>query len=178
MLVNDNECYGLVSKLLHWTVAVLIIGLVALGWYMVDLTYYDRWYNASLEWHKALGIFALLIGALMVSWTLASRSPALPVGMSVWERLGARAMHATLLFMMVAIPATGYVISTSAGDGVSVFGWFQVPAVLPAGEGLRDLAIDLHYYFAYATAALVVLHGLAALKHQFVNRDGTLRRML
>jgi cytochrome b561 len=78
---------------------------------------------------------------------------------------------------MLLIPATGYIISTSAGDGISMFGWFEVPALLPAGETVRDIAIELHYWLAYGTAALVVIHAAAAVKHQFIDRDGTLRRM-
>ncbi len=87
-------------------------------------------------------------------------------------------MHLTLFAMMVAIPITGYGISTSAGDGITIFGWFEVPALIPESEALRDLAIELHYYLAYGTAALVLLHAMAAFKHQFIDRDGTLGRMI
>ncbi len=80
--------------------------------------------------------------------------------------------------MLVAVPVTGYLISTSAGDGISMFGWFDVPAVLPRSDWIRDLAVELHFYLAYTTAMLVAIHVLAALKHHFVDRDATLRRML
>ena len=175
---TNGARYGLVSRVFHWSVALLVIALLCLGWYMVDLTYYDRWSKASLEWHKALGMLALLAGILKISWVLGSHAPAPLPSMARWERLSARAMHLTLFAMMLAIPITGYVISTSAGDGISIFGWFVVPAVLPESEALRDLAIELHYYLAYTTAALVSLHAMAALKHQFIDRDGTLSRMI
>lgn len=178
MLTNSDQRYGLVSRGLHWTVAVLIIGLLALGWYMVDLNYYHRWYNAALEGHKSLGMLALLAGAMHVVWAAVTRAPAPPACLAPWERLSARAVHVTFFAMMVAIPVTGYIISTSSGDSVSIFGWFEVPALLPEHTGLRDLAIELHYYLAYATAILALLHALAAFKHQFLDRDGTLRRMI
>jgi cytochrome b561 len=73
---------------------------------------------------------------------------------------------------------TGYIISTSAGDGISIFGWLEVPAIITAGEAVRDLAIELHYWLAYGTAGLAIVHALAALKHQFMDHDGMLRRML
>ena len=177
-MTTNGAAYGLVSRLFHWSVAVLIIVLLWLGWYMVDLSYYDRWSNVTLEWHKVLGMLALLAGVLKIVWALGSHAPAPLPSMARWERLSARAMHLTLIAMMVAIPITGYVISTSAGDGIAIFGWFVVPAVLPESEGLRDLAIELHYYLAYGTAALVLLHIMAALKHQFIDRDGTLSRMI
>jgi cytochrome b561 len=178
MLTDSRERYGLVSRVLHWTVAVLIIGLLWLGWYTVDVGYYGRWYNIALEWHKGLGMLALAVGGLKVCWAMGSRAPQPLPSVAAWERLGTRAMHVTLFALMVAVPATGYAISTSAGDGIAIFGWFEVPAVLPGSEALRDVAIELHYYLAYFTATLVLLHVLAALKHEFVDRDGTLRRML
>ena len=82
------------------------------------------------------------------------------------------------LGLMIVIPLTGYLISTSAGDGISVFGMFEVPALVEKNVTLRDLAIAVHYYTAYGTAFLVVLHAGGALKHQFVDRDDTLRKML
>ena len=175
---TNGARYGLVSRGLHWSVALLIIGLLWLGWYMADLSYYDRWSNVSLDWHKALGMLALLAGILKISWALGSHAPAPPPSRARWERLSAHAMNLTLFAMMVAIPTTGYVISTSAGDGIAIFGWFVVPALLPESEALRDLAIELHYYFAYGTAALVLVHVMAALKHQFIDSDGTLSRMI
>ena len=80
--------------------------------------------------------------------------------------------------MMLLIPLSGYVISTSSGDAVVLFGGVAVPALFTISESARDLAIAVHYYCAYGTVALVMLHAAAALLHQFVKRDGTLRRML
>ena len=80
--------------------------------------------------------------------------------------------------MMVLIPLTGYLVSTSEGEGIDLWGWFTVPAVVVAGEGLRDLAIETHYWCAYGTLAIAAVHAAAAVKHQFLDRDGTLRRML
>lgn len=177
-MTNDGTDYDPVTKGLHWTVAVLIIVLLCLGWYMVELNYYDRWYNASLEWHKALGMLALVVGAVKICWATGRRVPAPPASMAAWERLSARAMHWTLFAMMIAVPVSGYIVSTSAGQGIAIFGWFEVPAVLPESEDLRDLAIELHYYLAYITVAVVLLHTVAALKHQFVDGDGALGRML
>lgn len=178
MHIDKRRRYGFVSRLLHWSIAVLMIGLLWLGWYVVDLSYYDRWFTTFLNWHKALGMLVLAAGLANIPWAFASPAPAPPASIASWERLGTRAMHLTLFAMVLAIPITGYIISTSAGGGISIFGWFEVPALLAKNDTLRDLAVDLHFYLAYITAALVLLHASAALKHQFVDRDGTLRRML
>ena len=177
-LKNSPTRYGLISKILHWSVAALIIGLIGLGFYMVDLTYYDRWYNASLTWHKSLGMLALGLALLNLGWRAYSPAPRPLAGMQSWERWGARIMHILLLALMVIIPASGYLISTSAGQGVEVFGLLSVPAFLHAGIALRDAAIAIHLYAAYGTAVLILCHAGAALKHHCINRDETLRRML
>lgn len=158
--------------------ALLIVGLLCLGWYMAGLSYFDRWYTTSLEWHKALGMIALVTSVANIGWAIGSRAPLPPASMAAWERRSARGIHLTLFAMMVAVPVTGYIVSTSAGAGISIFGLFEIPALPPRSEKLRDWAVELHYYCAYITAALVLLHAAAALKHQFVDRDGTLGRML
>lgn len=178
MLKNSIERYGAISKILHWAIALLIIGLIWLGWYMVDLTYYDRWYYDSLMAHKALGMVVLTLALIQILWTVYSRSPDYVPNLKPWERIAAKIVHLTLFGVMFAIPATGYLISTSANDPVSIFGWFEIPAIFPVDEGTRDLAIELHFYLAYGAACVVVVHALAALKHHFVDRDDTLRRML
>ena len=177
-LTNTADAYGLVTRLLHWCVALLIIGLIVLGWWMVGLSYYDAWYNDSLEWHKGLGMVALVLGAVKVGWYAGNRKVDLSGELKDWERLAARSVHLLFLALMVVIPVTGYLISTSAGDGISMWGLFEVPALVPENERLRDVAIEIHYYAAYGAAALVCVHAGAALKHQRVDRDGTLRRML
>ena len=175
---NTPDRFGVVSKLLHWAVALLIIGLIALGNYLVGLTYFDQWYNASLSWHKSLGMTALGLAIILLGWKLYSPSPPLPDSIGGLQRAAAVGMHGLLLVMMLLIPITGYVISTSAGKPISVFGWFDIPALLPENTTLRDWASELHAYLAYATAVLALGHAGAALKHHFIDRDDTLARML
>jgi cytochrome b561 len=170
--------YGTLTKIFHWSTAILIIGLIGLGWYMVGLTYYDRWYNASLSAHKALGMIALGLGFMSVLWRICSVAPPPVATIKPWERLAAKTAHTLLYVMVLAIPSSGYLVSTSGGAPVSVFGWFSVPAIVKVDEGLREAAVDLHYYLAYGTAFLAIIHGAAAFKHQFVDKDGTLGRML
>ena len=175
---NTADGYGAVSKVLHWLTALLIVGLIGLGWYMVDLTYFDRWYNESLTLHKALGMVVFALGLVTVCWrTLNPPRHGMP-GLRPWEQVAARGMHYLLLTMVLAIPVSGYLISTSAGKSIDFFGWCEIPAVIAVDTDLRDLAIEVHFWLAYATAGFVSMHAGAALKHQFINRDGTLARML
>ena len=175
---NTTSRFGLPSKLLHWLIAALILGLTWLGWYMVDLTYYDKWYNASLHYHKSLGLLVLALGLVKIGWQWHTPAPGAVAGMKTWEKAGAKVMRYVLWGMILLIPVTGYLISTSAGKPVQLFNWFELPALVDVGEELRELAIDVHFYLAYSTLFLVIGHAGAALKHHFINRDETLKRML
>ena len=177
-LLRDLESpYGLVARTLHWVVAVLIIALIPLGWYMIRLDYYHPWSHDALALHKGLGMVVLFLAAIMISWQIALHRTRITVARKPWEELAAKITHILLYALMLVVPVTGYIVSTSAGAGVSVFELFEVPAVLPKSVPLRDAVISVHYYFAYVGAGLIALHVGGALKHHFIDRDDTLRRM-
>lgn len=177
-LRNSAENYGLVSKLLHWSIASTIIGLIALGWYMVDLSYFDRWYNQSLSLHKSFGMLVLGLALALFAWKRYSPSPPPSGSLPRWQRVSAHLMHIALMIAMIVIPLSGYLISTSAGQPVAFFGMFEIPPPAPNNKGMRDLAIAIHYYSAYGVAGLVAGHAGAAIKHELIDRDGSLARMI
>ena len=175
---SGKDHYGIVSSGFHWAIALAIVGLVGLGAWMVGLTYYDPWYYDSLALHKAIGIVVLALALAKFGWKLVDRNPGFGPEVKPHERAGATAMHWLLNALMVLLPVTGYLISTSEGAGIDMFGLFDVPALVDVTAGTRDLAIDIHFYVAYGGIALVGMHIIAALKHHFIDRGSTLRRML
>lgn len=179
-LRNSTEHYGLVSKILHWSIATLILGLVWLGAYMVELSYFDRWYNQSLSLHKSFGLLVFALAGGYFAWKIYSPSPGSPATATAprWQRVSARFVHACLMLLMVAIPVSGYLISTAAGKPVAFFDLFDVPAPARNNRGIRDFAIALHFYAAYGIVVVVIAHAGAAVKHQVFDKDGTLARML
>ena len=177
MFKNNAFRFGLVSKLLHWLIAIGIVGLIWLGWWMVGLGYYDPWYHDSLEFHKAAGMVVLLLAFAKIGWQIYNRPPLPGPHLQRWEIRASKSMHYVLYALMIVVPITGYMMTTSAGQSVSMFGLFDLPAILTITESTRDMAIAIHYYFAYAGIALVLGHGGAALKHHFINKDDTLKRM-
>ena len=178
LIKNTAEHFGLVAKLVHWVIALLILGLIWLGWYMVDLSYYDPWSQDALLAHKSLGMIVLGLALFKVVWMMISPTPEPLPTLKEWERKSSKLVHWVLFLSMFVIPVTGYVISTSEGAAVPIFDWFELPALFAASETTRDLAIEIHYYVAYVILAVVVVHAGAAFKHQFVMGDGTLKRML
>ena len=175
---NTDETYGLLAIVLHWTMALVVIGLFVLGLWMVDLSYYDPWYRRGPEIHKGIGIllFAALLARLL--WRQANPVPRPEPGVTELERKLSRIVHALLYVLLFAIMISGYLISTADGRGIDVFGLFQVPATLKGIPGQADIAGEVHFILAVSTITLAVIHALAAFKHHFVNRDRTLVRML
>lgn len=177
MIKNSKTSYGLIAIILHWLMAIAVFFLFGLGLYMVELTYYDAWYKGSLELHKSLGITLFFVYLLRVIWRFINVSPQPPAG-TKWEQRAAHYMHIGLYLMMICLFITGYLISTADGRGISVFGLFQVPGFGSFVDNQADLAGEIHEILAYTLIAMVALHALAALKHQFINKDGVLLRML
>ncbi len=177
-MFNTNNGFGFIAIFLHWAMALVIFGLFAVGLYMVELTYYDSLYKTLPFIHKSVGILLALTLVFRIVWKLINRSPDAAAGVTAFEHLAARLVHVLLYGLMVAIVVSGYLISTADGSAISVFDWFDVPATLTSIPEQEDVAGEIHEYLAYTIIALVALHAAAALKHHFVNKDNTLRRML
>lgn len=178
MLKNSESAYGATSKVMHWAIALCIIFLIWLGWWMVDLTFYSSWYYTAPNLHKALGIVVFLLAAAKLVWHFVSPPPALQKDLSGLEKAGAKIAHILLIASMFVIPLTGYLQTTVKGEGVSMFGLFELPALYRSSEAIRDIAIDVHFYFSYILVAVIAAHAGAALKHQFIDKKQTLRRMI
>ncbi|WP_221793432.1 cytochrome b [Oceanobacter mangrovi] len=177
MLSNTRHGYGLIAIALHWLMVIGIFGMFGLGLYMVELTYYDSWYHGSLETHKAIGVlvFLLLLGRFV--WR---QFNAVPAGLSSRkvENLAAHWAHIALYVVMAALFISGYLISTADGRSVNVFDLFSVPATLAQRGSQEEIAGTVHTVLAWLLIGMAGLHALAALKHHFINRDNTLKRML
>jgi cytochrome b561 len=175
---NDDQHYGWIAIGLHWLVAVAVLGLFGLGLYMVELGYYDPWYRTAPNLHRSVGLTLFAVAVVRLLWWTASTSPSPPANHHRWERLGARLAHWSLLTTLFIAMISGYLISTADGSGIDVFGLLEVPSLTGQQKGLESSAGLVHYWSAWALVVLAGLHGLAALKHHFIDRDATLKRML
>jgi len=160
----------------HWLIAVGVALTVALALYLEGL---DRGEtkNLILSVHKSVGLAILMLTWLRLIWRLTHRPPALPANMSPLQRLAAHATHVCLYAITIAMPVTGYVSVAARGRETTFFNLFVVPSWVPLDRALSNLTETTHRYGQYAVYALVALHVGAALYHQFVKRDGLIRRM-
>lgn len=177
MLTNSSSQYGIISVSLHWLVALSIYCLFALGYWMVDLSYYSNWYRTAPYWHKSIGILLFGVVVFRLLWRCYTTKPA-PVELhSVVEKRLAKLTHRLLYLLMLLIMLSGYLISTADGRPISVFGLFDMPGFGEFFSQQADRAGLVHKYLAYLIIALSLLHALAALKHHFIDKDVTLKRM-
>lgn len=174
---NSSARYGLVAIIIHWIVAVTVIGLFALGYWMVDLTYYHDWYKRAPDIHRSIGLLLLGLMVVRVVWRAINSSPSPLSSHKRWEVVMAHAAHGLLYVLLFVAMASGYLISTADGSAISVFGWFDVPSLTGQIKGLEDIAGTVHYWSTWAIVGLASVHAAGALKHHFIDRDTTLRRM-
>ena len=177
-LRNSPARYGWVSMVLHWGVALVVFGLFALGLWMVGLDYYSAWRKDAPDLHKSIGITLFAIMLVRIVWRLVSPPPPPLASYSRMTRLGAAFGHAFLYLGLFAVMIAGYLISTADGVGIPVFGLFEIPALVSGLPDQADTAGVVHLYLAWVLVVFAGLHGAAALKHHFIDRDVTLTRML
>ncbi|MBT4922353.1 MAG: cytochrome b [Rickettsiales bacterium] len=165
-------------KILHWLSAVLVVFLFALGLWMMDLDYGHDLYQIAPFVHQAVGMVLLLLMIFRVIWRLKSITPDALESHSRIELVLGKIMHISLYVVIFVIILSGYVITTADGENVSVFGLFTIPALPFNFDYQADIAGVVHFYLACAIMIMALLHGAAALKHHFIDKDDTLRRMI
>jgi cytochrome b561 len=175
LLKNSNTHYGKIAIILHWIMALLLIGLLILGLYMVELP-------IGLEklkmygWHKEYGILVLMLVFMRFFWRLTNNTPSLNI--PLLEKIAARTVHWLFYLFMFALPITGWLMTSAAGLPVSFFGLFVLPNLVSANQQSLALYQEIHKWLAYGLIATFFLHSAAALKHHFINKDDILKRML
>ena len=177
-LINTTARYGWLVIVIHWLSFAVIAGLFALGLWMVTLDYYHPWDRQGPDSHRSIGIVLMGVTVLRLALRWASPAPQPVAGVKPWEHGLARCLHGLFYVLILTLGISGYLISTADGRAILVFDWFAVPAVVTAIPRQEEVAGAAHEYLAYTLIGLALLHMLAALKHHFIHRDVTLRRML
>jgi cytochrome b561/polyisoprenoid-binding protein YceI len=174
---NTRQRWGSLSQLLHWLIVALIALQAALGLTGIMLPLGVE-KLAVLARHKSVGITILALAVLRLLWRWLNPTPPLPSNLKSYERFLAHFTHAALYVLLFAMPLTGWIMSSARGFPVSWFDLFQLPDLVPKSRTLYEAMMTTHAALAIALALTVALHIAGALKHHFVLKDDTLRRML
>ena len=181
---NTKDGWGWPARVLHWIVGGVIIITFGIGFYTAELL--DDVY-ARLGWvqtHKSWGFLAFCLIVIRLIWRAFNSAPDLPNAMPPLERRLAYLGHVGLYVVMIAMPLTGWLMATAsplqeqAGLKNMVFGLFEMPDFLTGNAQLTQVFHWAHWVCGVALALLLVGHIAAALKHQFINKDNVLRRMI
>jgi cytochrome b561 len=169
--------YTTTAIALHWLLGALIVGTFILGVYVHDLPFSPARLKL-LTYHKWLGITILSLSALRLLWRLTHTPPPLPATAPAWQNNAAHAAHWLLYVLFFAVPITGWMHSSATGFPIMYLGLVQLPDFVPKDRDLAETLKDIHAFCAWALAVIVTLHVAAAFKHQWINRDGLLARMM
>ena len=195
--VKTFSQYNNISIFLHWLIAVGIVFMFILGWFMDTVpkdaaksSTFDLFNMGLYVWelskevsprsfyfnlHKSVGIslFALII--LRILWRLTHKPPALLDSMKTWEKKLATGAHYGLYFLMVATPLAGIIMSISSKYGIHWFGIKLVGGI--DNKASRELFYEFHEVFGLLILLILFFHIAGAFKHALVDKDGTIRRM-
>lgn len=169
--------YSTVSLTLHWLTAALVLTQVLL--IAAHEATEGPLSREFVQIHKSVGLTILVLTLGRIVWRLANPAIPLPDAMPRWQKLLARATHILFYVFLIAMPLVGWAASSAGGREIIWFGLFEWPP-LPIGGG-REMAgslMDLHELAAKGLYVLIALHVIGALKHQFIDRDNVLHRMI
>lgn len=168
--------YSTPAIALHWLMALLIFVAFPLGVYMHELPLSPDKLKLY-SYHKWIGITVLLLAAIRVSWRMTHTPPPLPAGMAAWQRHASSAVHGLLYLLMIAIPVSGWLMSSAKGFQTVWFGVLPLPDLVEKSRELGDLLAGVHKALNFTLLGLVILHVGAALQHHFIERQPFLQRM-
>ncbi|MEO8995652.1 MAG: cytochrome b [Rhodanobacter sp.] len=171
------QSYTGVAKTFHWLIFALISGSFVIGFYMADLPMSPQKLQL-VSWHKWNGVTIFVLVLLRLTWRLTHTPPPLPAGMAAWQQRAAEASHRLLYLLILAMPLTGWLMSSAKGVQTVWFGIVPLPDLLEKNRPLGKALEEVHAALGIIILIFVAVHVLAALKHHFIDRDDVLARML
>ena len=177
-LKNTTDRWGGISQLLHWTIAVLILTIGAVGLLMGELPRSPKWFWVYTA-HKSLGLTVLVLVIVRIAWRLYAGAPQPVPGTPRWQAKLASLTHAAIYLLILAMPLSGWLYDSASGlRPLRWFGLAEVPKISPPNEAIAGAMHETHELLFWVLLALVAGHAAAALYHHFFQRDATLSRML
>ncbi len=174
------ETYSLNMRILHWLMAIVIIGMLGLGIYMHELPKEAPNKMFLYSTHKSFGVLMLLFIVIRIAVRLKSEIPALPTSLKNWEKKAAHFGHKLLYLLMVLVPCSGYIMSSAfeKSSGIIFFG-LTLPDITPKNETLFEVAKEAHEIFAFTLLLVLFIHVAGVIKHRYFDKENdVLPRML
>lgn len=177
MLKNTKNSYGLVTKILHWIVGLLIISMLIVGFSMSSMSPSPEKFELY-KMHKAFGVTTLSLVVIRILWRITNINVQAAAGVSTILQWSAQIGHLLLYILMLIMPISGLLMTRFYGYSISVFDIFTIPAASEKNAELAKLFHSIHEYAASGLVILITIHVLAALYHHFILKDNTLTRII
>lgn len=170
------EKYTRTAQLLHWLIALLVVVQFTLAWYADTLPRGEA--GQVMAIHKSVGATILVLAIIRILWRFSHRPPAFPRTMPGWEAKLSAVTHWALYFLILAMPISGWMMSSAAGRDVAWFGLFKLPRVIGENEAAGDFFHEAHEIMAIVLLVVALLHIVGAIWHAALKKDGIMQRML
>ncbi len=167
--------YSPLAIFLHWVLAIMLIGMIALGWYMMSVedSPGSEWYFML---HKSIGVIVGIVVLVRLFWRFGHAPNPLPDSFPKWQTFASKVTHRLMYVAMITMPLVGIGGALLSKDEVSIFG-FTLPRAVAPNESFSETLFSLHSIIAWVLLGLISIHVLAALKH-LISKDGVFQRML
>lgn len=173
---NSKRAWGAVQQGFHWFIALAVISQLTVGLIFANLPENDPRGGTLFGVHATLGVVILVVMLARFAWRRTNPVPALPDTLKPYEKRIALATHWAFYALIIGLPLGGYLMVNAHGHAVPFFG-MKLPVLLPKDEFWGEAFAYLHVGGAFLLMPLILLHVAAALRHEFLLRDNTLRRM-
>ena len=173
---TNTQNYTRTSIVLHWLMALLIIATWIVG-ILIDDIPKGPLRVTTISWHKWIGVTIMFLWIVRSLWRITHRPPDINASMPAWQIKIMNITHIGLYLLMLAIPTTGWLMSSAKGYTVNYFGWFELPDLVEANKALGHNLKEVHEFLANSIMVLIALHIAGVIKHQFIDKDGLLSRM-
>ena len=174
---NTINSFGYIAKSFHWVIAFLIMGMLILGYFLEDIPAAQQEFVYNI--HKSIGIIIFGLVVLRLGWRWCNVQPAYSATYPLIIRFLAHASHYAIYVVIIAMPLSGWIMSTAAGHAPHFLGWFYFPMPgIMLNQKLAGQMVEWHNFLAIVLIGLISLHSAAALFHHFILKDNVLKRMM
>lgn len=176
MNTKKSTQYSSMSKFLHWLIALSVIIMLIVGFFLDDVP--EQYQGTAYMLHKSTGISILFLMIVRFLWIRATGQPPLPESVKLWEKIVSRFVQYSFYLLLIIMPLSGWIMSVAADRVPMFFGLFKAP--LPWVESNKSLAEfmgEAHELIAWIIIGFLFLHIAGALKHHFIDKDDVLKRI-
>ncbi|WP_439124877.1 cytochrome b [Marivita sp.] len=176
-MATDETRYKRPARLIHWTMAILILAMIPVGVLMTQPDLNRSFQNSLYIFHKNVGVLLLLLILVRIVYRLTHKPAPLPADLPDWQHRIAGLSHLAIYALLFIMPVAGYIRVKAGGFPIESLDALGLPSLVMRSDALAEFAKMVHYFGSFAIAGLIAMHIAAALHHGIIRKDGVFSRM-